>query len=43
MIILHFHLQPQFKNEKKKELFYILHTKVDLVKHSPRKKREETV
>ena len=29
--------------KKKKELFYILHTKVDLVKHSPRKKREETV
>ena len=31
------------KMKKKKELFYILHTKVDLVKHSPRKKREETV
>ena len=33
MIILHFHLQPQFKNE----LFHILHINLKLVKVSEKK------
>ena len=29
MIILYFHLQPQFKNE----LFHILHIKIEIIRH----------